>query len=275
MRIILVGCGGTGVELLKLLGDRASEILVVDHDRINLTNLHRVFMFTKQDQGEYKSQKAAEFMNRKYGGSVSFLRQRIEEIPIDVLDRYDVALGALDNIEGRMSLNLMFKRSKCKLLIDCGISGYKAHVKAVYRGSSCLYCIRELYREEGSGACSLGSLPLEVTPANRERVLRSLVELRRDGSGSREEKIRKIVDEFNALAGESLRTDALDVAGAYDETMPNVCFINSVCASLACELLDATDRYYDFMFYSAEEGILLRKLLLSRDKECIVCSLDV
>lgn len=261
------------MELLRLLCNRVSEILVVDHDRIRLTNLHRLAMFTREDEGEYKSQRAAEFMNRAYGGKAGFLTCRIEDVPIEVLDRYDVVLGALDNIEGRMNLNLMFRRSKCSLLIDCGISGYKAHAKAVYRGSSCLYCIRELYREEElEGICSLGNLPKEITPLNREKALRQLVELRR--GGPRKEMIGKIVDEFNGLVDEALRTDLFHVAGMYDDIMPNVCFINSVCAGLACELLDTAGRPHDFLFYSGEEEVIFRKLEIGRDGGCIVCSLD-
>lgn len=262
------------MELLKLLGGRASKILVVDHDRIHLTNLHRLFMFTKEDQGKYKSEKAAEFINKQYGGRASFLVRRIEEVPINVLNQYDVIFGALDNIEGRMNLNLMFRKSECKLLIDCGISGYRAHAKAVYRGSSCLYCIRELYREDGPEICSLGSLPKKITPENREKTLRSLVELRREEPGSREEKIKKIINEFNALAEENLKVNAFDVVGMFDEIIPNVCFINSVCASLACGLIDATNLHYDFIFYSGEKNITLEKLILDRDEKCIVCNTD-
>ncbi|WEL39478.1 sumo-activating enzyme enzyme subunit 2 [Encephalitozoon hellem] len=274
MKMILVGCGGTGVELLKISRGIASEVLVIDHDRVNLTNLHRLFMFTSGDRGEYKSQKASEFVSKMYGIKASFLTQRIEEVSVDVLDRYDVIFGALDNIEGRMNLNLMFRRSKCRLLIDCGISGYKAHAKAVYRGSSCLYCIRELYREDGVGICSLSSLPEKITSENREKVLRSLVELRRDFPGNRKEKIEQIVNEFNALAEEKLRTDVFDVSGMYDGIMPNVCFINSICASLAYKLLDGPNLPYDFIFYTGEENIALEKLCLGRDEECIVCCTD-
>lgn len=262
------------MELLKVLKGVGSEILVIDHDRINLTNLHRLFMFTRQDRGEYKSQKAAEFVSNLYGVKASFLAQRIEEVSVDVLDRYDVIFGALDNIEGRMNLSLMFRRSRCKLLIDCGISGYRAHAKAVYRGSSCLYCIRELYREDVAGICSLGSLPKEITLENREKVLRSLVELKRDGPGSRREKIEQIVNEFNALAKEKLRTDVFDVTGMYDGVIPNVCFINSVCASLACRLLDGPNLSYDFIFYSGEENMVFEKLHLAKDEKCIVCCMD-
>lgn len=276
MRILLAGCGGTGTEILKLLYNGDDELLLVDYDKIALSNLHRSSMFTREDLGAYKSQRAAEIMSSRRGSRASFLVQRMEDVSINILDRYDVVIGALDNVEGRMNLNLMFRQSECKLYIDCGINGYKAHAKAVYNASSCLYCIKDLYMEEGEpNTCSLRSIPERVVFENRYNVLRSMVELEREKKSNRKSKIRRIVNDFNALVeDEKLRTSPFEVMGMYDGIVPNVCFVNSICASMVYELLNATDTSFDYIFYNGEERISFTKLLLGKDKQCLVCGTD-
>lgn len=267
-----LGCGGTGVELLKLLGDGCNTLLLIDHDRISLSNLHRLSLFTQDDEGAYKSQRAAEILNSKHPGTAEYLVERIENVSPGVLDEYEAVIGAFDNVEARMNLNLMFCQSRCWVLIDCGISGYKAHAKAVWRGAACLYCIRELYVEESSAnLCSLR--PAERVDAdNRGAVLRSLVELERERDTDRVSGIERVLNEFNALVeADSLRAAASEVAGMYDNVMPNVCFINAICASMACILLHS-DRTFDFMFYSGDDAPTFSRLLLCRDEGCIVCA---
>lgn len=233
-------------------------------------------MFTKEDQGKYKSQRAAEIINARYHNTTKFLVKRIEDLPADTLDHYDAVFGAFDNIEARMNLNLMFRRSSCRILIDCGISGYQAHVKAVYENSACLYCIRDLYHEKVElNICSLRSVPEKVTPENRSTTLRSLVEFEKDLPGSKTSKIERITNSFNMLVGVAdHKVTMFDVAGIYDEIMPNVSFMNSVCAGLACNLLSDENPSFDFVFYTAEDKISITKLLLSRDEQCIVCKLE-
>lgn len=265
------------MELLKLLVHEDNEFLLVDHDRITLSNLHRLFMFTKDDQGRYKSERAAEIINSRYRSTARFLSQRVETVPVEMLSQYDVIVGALDNVESRMNLNLVFKQSSCRLLIDCGVDGYRAHAKVVDKDTSCLYCIRDLYRDRDMlNMCSLASVPQSITHENRGKVLRTLVELERDRPGDRTCRMRRIVDRFNALVeSDDMKTDLFDVAGMYDNVLPNVCFINSICAGLVFSLLADESRTFDFVFYSGEEGISFTRLTMERDMGCIVCGTDI
>lgn len=55
--ILLVGCGGVGTELIKILITfPVRSLTIVDHDKIELSNLNRQFYFAKNDIGSFKSE---------------------------------------------------------------------------------------------------------------------------------------------------------------------------------------------------------------------------
>ena len=54
-KVLVVGCGGLGTPVIDLLSRAGiGEIGMMDHDKVNISNLHRQVMFTTEDVGKYK-----------------------------------------------------------------------------------------------------------------------------------------------------------------------------------------------------------------------------
>src|SRR6185437_2059418 len=106
-RVLVVGCGAMGNEVLKnlaLLG--IGEIGLIDFDVIELSNLTRCVFFREEDLGELKVVVAAKRI-RELNPSV-IARPLVADVIIDVgagfLEEFDVVLGCLDNIAARYKL---------------------------------------------------------------------------------------------------------------------------------------------------------------------------
>jgi len=123
-KVLVVGAGGIGCELLKNLAlSGFLDIEVVDLDTIELSNLNRQFLFRRRHIGKFKAEVAAEAvmnMNPKakvvpHVGNI----MDTEKFPFAFFKRFDIVLNALDNISTcLMSLLYMFFMCASKMLVD-------------------------------------------------------------------------------------------------------------------------------------------------------------
>lgn len=140
-RVLVVGAGALGNEILKnlaLLGFR--QILVVDLDRIEVTNLSRGVLFRESDIGRDKAEAAAAAVHALYPqANVVGLRANVmQDLGLGVFDWADVVLGGLDNREARLFLN----RSAWKMgkpWVDGAIEGVNGVVRVFESGKPACY----------------------------------------------------------------------------------------------------------------------------------------
>ena len=104
-KILVVGAGGIGCELLKnLVMSGFREIDAVDLDTIDVSNLNRQFLFRSRHVGHYKALVAKEAVtgfNPAAGGNITALRANVITVGRFTLDHvagFDLVLNALDNI---------------------------------------------------------------------------------------------------------------------------------------------------------------------------------
>ncbi|KAK6089470.1 hypothetical protein P3W45_001607 [Vairimorpha bombi] len=134
--ILVVGTGGIGCELVKLLYiNPQKSITLIDFDTIEITNLNRQFLFTESDIGRSKSEVVAERMN----------------------EQFDVVYNCLDNDEARSYVNLRCFLSKTKL-IDGGSGGYLGQSCVFDYTKECFDCLPKMV-QTSYNVCTIRSIP--------------------------------------------------------------------------------------------------------------------
>ncbi|XP_072984877.1 NEDD8-activating enzyme E1 catalytic subunit [Typha latifolia] len=155
VRVLVVGAGGLGCELLKdlaLCGFK--NIDVIDMDTIEVSNLNRQFLFRLQDVGKSKAEVAAKrVMERVSGVTIVPHFCRIEDKDIEFYSDFSIIVLGLDSIEARSYINsvacsfLEYDHDNnpvaetVKPMVDGGTEGFKGHARVILPGSTpCFEC---------------------------------------------------------------------------------------------------------------------------------------
>jgi len=133
-RILVVGCGGLGCELAKLLAmNRDNRVTFIDNDTIDTTNLNRQFFFTEGDVGRSKSQVVCE--KTKLGEHIC---GRIEQFKrIEFYSQFDIVYNCLDNDKARSFVNQRCHAAGTRM-VDGGSAGWLG--QAFCNGKECFDC---------------------------------------------------------------------------------------------------------------------------------------
>ena len=143
--ILIEGAGAISNEVIKnlaLLG--IGHVIICDFDRVELSNLTRTILFTKQDIGELKAPLAGRrFLELNLEETASadyFLGDISYELGDGVFRRVDLVLGCLDNVETRFSVNRICMRYDIPY-IDAAIGSldWNMHVMNGH-GYGCMEC---------------------------------------------------------------------------------------------------------------------------------------
>lgn len=166
-KLLLVGAGGIGCELLKTLVQSGFRSLhVVDLDTIDVSNLNRQFLFRKQHVGQSKALVACEvvrqFVPANHQLELVPHHANIKDTQFDknFFDQFDLVLNALDNVNARQHVNRMCLASD-RPLVDAGTTGYLGQTSVIKRGETqCFDC--EPKKEDKSmrfPICTIRSTP--------------------------------------------------------------------------------------------------------------------
>lgn len=164
-KILVVGAGGIGCELLKnivLTGFRNIE--VIDLDTIDVSNLNRQFLFQKQHVGKSKSTCAREAALRfAPGAEIKAHHDSImkDDYGLNFFKGFALCLNALDNRAARNHVNRMCLAANIPL-VESGTAGYLGQVTVIRKGKTeCYECQPKPHQKTFPG-CTIRNTPSEA-----------------------------------------------------------------------------------------------------------------
>ena len=183
-KVLVVGCGGLGSPVIDLLSRAGiGKIGMMDHDKVNLSNLHRQIMFTADDVGKYKVnilKKKISKINKKV--KVKIYSNKADEKNLGkILKQYDVIVDGTDNFKAKFLLNKFSLKYKKKLIIGA-ISKFEGHIFTFdfsLKKSPCLKCFYQGEPAEGVLDCEtdgiLGSTAVITGSLQANEVLKAIL----------------------------------------------------------------------------------------------------
>lgn len=130
-KVLVVGAGGIGCELLKnLVMTGFKSIDVIDLDTIDLSNLNRQFLFQKKHIKQSKALVAREScLKLNPNVSINAYHASIYEdrFGLDYFKQFGIVLNALDNVQARRHVNKMCLAANVPL-VESGTAGYHGQV---------------------------------------------------------------------------------------------------------------------------------------------------
>lgn len=139
--VVVIGAGALGNEILKNLALLGFErVVVVDCDRIEISNLSRSVLYRAEDIGKTKAETAASAFSRLYDRAsvVALTANILFDVGLGLFDWADVILAGLDNREARLWINRCAWKMR-RPWIDGAIEGLNGLVRVFLPGQPPCY----------------------------------------------------------------------------------------------------------------------------------------
>ncbi|DBA91682.1 hypothetical protein WJX77_006601 [Trebouxia sp. C0004] len=296
-RVLCVGAGGLGCELLKDLALTGfGNIDVIDMDTIDVSNLNRQFLFRMKDVGKPKAEVAAERVKARVKGvQVTPHFCRIEEKAIEFYEEFHVIILGLDSLEARRYMNQVAcsllaydsdgkpDLATIKPLVDGGTEGFKGHARVIIPGfTPCFECTLWLFPPQIKfPLCTLAETPRSAAHCIEYA---HLIQWGRDRPD--EEFDADIEEHMKWMYKHSLaRAQEFGIQGVtYQLTqgvvkniIPAIPSTNAIVAA-ACTLealkmvTMCSTQMQNYMMYVGTDGIYTHTAAYEQDPLCAICS---
>lgn len=290
-KILVIGAGGLGCELLKNLAMTGfQDIHVIDMDTIDISNLNRQFLFRETDVGKSKAEVAASFIKRRSPMvQITPHCKKIQDMADEFYMGFTLIICGLDSIEARRWINAkMYGLAKMhgfegfKPIIDGGTEGLKGNVRVILPTvNACYECGLSLYGTKTTyPVCTIANTPrLPEHCIEWATVLewpREFPEQKLDGDSP--EHINWVVEKAGKRAASfDIQGITYSLAqGVVKNIIPAIASTNAIvaasCTNEAFKLTTRCNGYLDnYMFYCGTEGAFGHSFSYGQREDCLVC----
>ena len=186
-KVLIVGMGGLGCPLFTYLASAGvCNIGIVDHDKVEISNLNRQTLFISSDIGKYKVSQAKIRIEKIYKDiKIKIFKKKISSKNIDkILKNYEIICDGTDNFETRYLINDKCKKKK-KILISAAISKFDGQLFKFNfkKKGSCFRCFMPEKPEQENNCGSEGIFsPIAgvLGSLQANEVLKTILELKDD-----------------------------------------------------------------------------------------------
>ncbi|CAH2324165.1 SUMO-activating enzyme subunit 2 [Pelobates cultripes] len=163
-RLLIVGAGGIGCELLKnLVLTGFTNLYLIDLDTIDVSNLNRQFLFQKKHVGRSKAEVAKESaLQFCPEANITACHDSVMSPDYDVefFRQFTLVMNALDNQAARNHVNRMCLAADIPL-IESGTAGYLGQVTVIKKGVTECYECQPKPTQKTFPGCTIRNTPSE------------------------------------------------------------------------------------------------------------------
>jgi adenylyltransferase/sulfurtransferase len=142
LRATIVGAGGLGGPLALSLGAAGLELVIADHDRVELSNLHRQIQFTSADLGAAKAARLAALVTARGGVARGVDARWTPDSAGELAGDADVVIDASDDAATKFAVaDWAVANGRC-YVISAALR-YGGNVMIGAPGAACYRCLFE------------------------------------------------------------------------------------------------------------------------------------
>ncbi len=203
-KVLVIGAGGLGSPILIYLAAMGvGNIGIIDHDKINISNLHRQILFETKDVKKDKVKIAGEKIKRINPDiNVYNYKNKINKNNINkIAKKYTVLVDGSDNFKTKFLINDYVVKSK-KILITGAINKFDGQIFTFNfqnnNKSPCLRCFFQTYPSDELLNCEI------------DGIFSTLAGIA--GTIQANEVVKEILNIGNSLCGYMLIINSLDIS---------------------------------------------------------------